>query len=169
MFNLFKLPPVSERRMIGGKIQQWFYPNSRVDRDDDYIYYLLLRNSFALTSVFSIPYVISFISGHPIDLYFMTISVDPDDKAMSIGYAFSQRIASLVLTVLLLYAWLLFKANIDMRSFDLLARAPKFAERMAGKRWKIIKWSLILAIVAFLGMFGAFAGPAWILDRGCLC
>ena len=165
MFNFFKLPPVLKRRMIGGKIQKWFYPNSRVDRDDDYIYYLLLRNGFAFTSVFSILYVISFVTGHPIDLYFMTISIDPDDKAMSVGYAFSQKIAPVVLAVFLPYAWLLFKANIDMRSYDLLKRVPKFVERTSGKRGKIIKWSLLIVIFAFLGMFGAFAGPAWILDH----
>jgi hypothetical protein len=125
----------------------------RVDQDDTYIYYLLLGNGIMCAAVFSILYVISLITDHSINLYYMTISIDPNDKARSVAYAFSWKVAPLMLALFMPYAWLLFRANIDIRKFDLLKRVPKFATRMEGNRWRIIRWSLTVTILCLLDMF----------------
>ena len=42
MFNMFKLPPVSERRTIGGIIKKFNYPDFTKEADGPLIFIILL-------------------------------------------------------------------------------------------------------------------------------
>src|SRR6266849_2560921 len=73
--RFFVLPPVEKRRMVGGVIKQYNYPNFTKEADDTYIYYLVMKYSFFVAAFFSFLYWVSYIFKTKLNLFFFTIDV----------------------------------------------------------------------------------------------
>jgi hypothetical protein len=150
LLRRFVLPPVEERRMIGF-IKASYFRRLRKDNDDTYIYYLLIEWSLLVTALFALCLLASGIFHMSFPFYFFTIYTNPDDLARSVGWTYSRVVSTTLLLIFLPYAWLLFRANIDFNTRDLLHWQDRSTEqqRRGNVLWQMLVDSSVCLMVAY--------------------
>ncbi len=185
LLRFFVLPPVEKRRMIGGIIKKYNYPDFSTEADDTYIYYLVMKYSFFVSSFFSILYWVSYAFHTRLSLFFFTIDVwhynilaragtwleahgEPGDfvryspvASMICSYPFV--VGTAVLLIFIPYAWLLFWANVDFDATDLLHWDQALVQKKKGDPHALFKAALKSLLVYLAGFFVSFGLPFMVL------
>jgi hypothetical protein len=162
--RLFVLPVVQERRMPGGLLKAFCYPRFSKESDDTYIYYLLIIRGLVVSSFISLLYWISYAWDIRIRLGLFTIHIDPNNALQSMLDGYFIPVATIQLVIFLSYGWLLFRANIDLNTIDLLHWNSRLVQRVNGNRDRLLTSSLITTLVAFAASYFVCGPVAYLVD-----
>ena len=106
MFNIFELPPVSQRHMIGGPVKGIFYPPSfTAAADDTYIHYLIMRNSFVVSVIFAAVYFIAAALNTTFNFYFFSINGSGPDFFSNMIFSYPFVVPTILLLIFVPYGW----------------------------------------------------------------
>ena len=160
--EMFKLPPVSERKWPEELIHKFLNRNFRKEFDDTYIYYLIFRLGFFIALGFALLFLSSYFLNTSYDLYFITVEVAEPDVLGDVAWNYPVIVVPTLLIVMGIYAELLFRANIDINKLDLLNWNVDFLNYSGGDRRKVLNRSRGGLILFFTAAFGVFALPIMI-------
>jgi hypothetical protein len=187
--SLFTLPPVSQRRMIGGIIQKHAYPGYTKEADDTYIYYLIMKYSFFVTTMLSLLYWGSYANHTSFNFFFFNIDVwhynflarvlaalfshDKSNPGHLVHYSvvlsmicsYSVVVVTVLFVIFVPYAWALFRANIDLDAIDLAHCNKQLFGKISNNQEELPKAYKKSFYVYLIGMFGAFALPMFFLGH----
>jgi hypothetical protein len=184
LLRYFILPPVEKRNKVIGLAVN--LPRDKA-RNDIYIYYLVWKYSTLIAAASSLLYFASYYFHTSFNFLFFKIDVwhynflasstasmrshsSPHrftaySFVLSMVCSYSIVVSSTLLVVVIPYAWLLFRANVDLHTLDVQSAYPAFAKalnndigKMAKNVRRVYKANIVLLPLAF-------AAPAMFLLR----
>jgi len=159
-----KLPPVEERWMPEGTVKNLFYPNFSKERNDTYVYFIVLLLGFVVTALFSILYLSTYYFDYEINLGLIEIGLSQNEPVRDFIYSFPFVVPTFLFMTILPFGIFLFLRNVDITNLDLL-----FSEGI--KKWrredkKRFYFNLkLFFIIGCAVTFGSYGMPELILNN----
>ena len=116
----FTLPSVEQRWMPEGTVKNIFYTYFDKERDDTYIYFIMLLLGATITAIFSGIYLSTYFFNYEIDLGYIRIGLSNDEPVRDFIDSFTLVVPTFLFLTVLPFGFFLFLRNVNMQTLDLL-------------------------------------------------
>lgn len=155
IFNaIFKLPPVEERKMIGGWLRIKFFGNKfSPDKDDLYIFYLVFKWSLIIGWVISALLLLSYKFEISCGIGSFQICIPKEDFVRRFSWSFGVIFPVVYFIFILPFFYTMFRWNVDWKSYDFLwwNQKWKITDPME-KYYPVCRRAFACTLIGFCGL-----------------
>ena len=160
----FTLPSVEQRWMPEGTVKNIFYTYFDKERDDTYIYFIILLLGVTFTAIFSGIYLSTYFFNYKINLGFINIGLSNNEPVRDFINSFPLVVPTFLLLIVLPFGFFLFLRNVNMQKLDLLNWNVKGVKLRNMDKRKLYKTQFIGFCLLIIAIYGSYGLPELVLN-----